>query len=146
MSQDSNKLANDKARSRIGILLRELGPSGGPSGSSLTSRARSHRALKRRRGHSALPLGSVVAMSRDGCRRIGAPWGSRVVSNRSHGHCCRVGRPVKCAAPSWLPGTTAGYVEKVRSQFLSLRHTGQGRVFSRRSSWQLSPVRRHGCS
>src|SRR3981081_2583148 len=32
------------------------------------------------------------------------------------------------------------YVEKVRSQFLSLRQLAQGRVFSGRSRWQLGPI------
>src|SRR4030081_2738396 len=53
---------------------------------------------------------------------------------------------VAVAAP--LPGTTyAGarwgtlvYVEKVRSQFLSLRQLAQGRVFSGRTRGQLSPA------
>jgi hypothetical protein len=42
--------------------------------------------------------------------------------------------------PAWLLVATAGNVEKVGSQFLSLRQLAQGRVFSRRTSWQLSPI------
>jgi hypothetical protein len=53
---------------------------------------------------------------------------------------------VALAAP--LPGatyagvrwSTLAYVEKVRSQFLSLRQVDRTRVFSARSYWQISPV------
>jgi hypothetical protein len=57
-------------------------------------------------------------------------------------------RGLNCPTPWGSTGTTAvgarrsmlTYVEKVRPQFLSLRQFAQGRVFSRRSCWQLSPV------
>jgi hypothetical protein len=47
-----------------------------------------------------------------------------------------------------FPGTASArtrwsilaYVEKVRTQFLSLRQIAQGRVFSGRTCWHLSPV------
>jgi hypothetical protein len=39
-----------------------------------------------------------------------------------------------------LRSTTPAHVEKVRTQFLSLRQLIQGGVFSGRTPWQLSPV------
>jgi hypothetical protein len=50
--------------------------------------------------------------------------------------------PGRAAAAQYagFRSATLSYVEKVRSQFLSLRHLVQGRAFSRRSCWRLSPV------
>ena len=42
--------------------------------------------------------------------------------------------------PARIPWTTLGYVEKVRPQFLSLRHLTRGHAFSARTPRQLGPV------
>jgi hypothetical protein len=52
--------------------------------------------------------------------------------------CLHLGLSLGPFAP--LLATTLVYAEKVRPQFLSLRQLAQGRVFSGRTRWQLSPV------
>jgi hypothetical protein len=75
----------------------------------------------------------------------------KLPSCRSHsiGNCCRRSsssrvagcRPSRMLAPyAGLLSSTLAYVEKVRSQFLSLRQITRGRVFSGRSHWQSSPI------
>jgi hypothetical protein len=75
----------------------------------------------------------------------------KLPSCRSHwiGNCCRRSsssrvagcRPSRMLAPyAGLLSSTLAYVEKVRSQFLSLRQTGRLSVFSERSRWQKSSV------
>jgi hypothetical protein len=55
------------------------------------------------------------------------------------GHLRGTGRPAPTACAGLLASTLAD-LEKVRTQFLSLRHLTQGRIFSGRTREQLSPV------